>query len=108
MQKKLSVLLIIFLLAGCIGNKTYTWEIDGVKDHVIYVNCSKELNKTDNDFGVECPIEVTDSTNLIDENGNEFTIKDLNKGNKVKVTLTSSLEIKTKGNYKATKIILLK
>ncbi|WP_124222168.1 hypothetical protein [Aquisalibacillus elongatus] len=89
------------------GTKTFTWEVDGVsEDDVIAVNCSDELNKTNNDFGVECLIEVTDDTNLVDNQGNEITINDIQEGSNIKVTLTSSIEIKTKDNYKAEEIVL--
>ncbi|MGP4072999.1 hypothetical protein ACTWQB_10655 [Piscibacillus sp. B03] len=59
-MKKLIIILVVFL-AGCIGNKTFTWEIDALtEDDVMVVDCSEQLNKTDDDFGVECPIEITD------------------------------------------------
>ncbi|WP_163537358.1 hypothetical protein [Gracilibacillus sp. YIM 98692] len=57
------------------------------------VDCSDEVNKTDDTLGYECPIEVTDETTLEEQGGKKLNIQNFSEGSVVKVTLNSNKDI---------------
>ena len=77
----------IILPAICRRNKLYKLS------SVLIVDCSDEVNKTDNAWGYECPIEVTDETTLEEQSGKKLNFENFSEGSLVEITLTSSIDL---------------
>lgn len=101
MNKALLAVLILGMLFGCSNIKVFSGSVHQVKENVIFVDCSDELNNTSDHWGVICPVQITKETVLVDANEEPITVKDLSSDDEmieVEVTLISSTNLKKSKN----------
>lgn len=92
MKRIIVAVIILVVLTGCSSTKSFTGIVTSVKEDIITVDCSDEVNKTLNDWGYECSVIITEETLLLNANEESITINDLKDRNefiKVHVTLSS-------------------
>ncbi|WP_407271143.1 hypothetical protein [Radiobacillus sp. PE A8.2] len=81
-------------------------QFNAINDHVFSVDCSDQVNNTDDTWGYECPVEITDQTTLESQSGNKLDIDNFRKGSVVKVTLVSTTDlINDSKPFRAEKVI---
>lgn len=86
------------IMVGCGFTKTFSGRFEGVKDGVVIMNCSDEVNKGKkggiDDIGYLCNIKLTADTKLLNENGKPLAIEEFPMESLVKVVLTHRVNIK--------------
>ncbi|MDL4839658.1 hypothetical protein [Aquibacillus rhizosphaerae] len=114
MKKINPYILFFFLLIGCSPNNTSNQteqiigEISSISDNVVTVDCSNEVNKTDDTWGYECPVKVTDETLLEEKGGKKLNIENFREGSIVEVILTSQKNlIEDAKPFRAKKVTVL-
>lgn len=99
MKKIVSSVLFLLFLMGCSSanssnhTEQFIGEINAINNNVFRVDCSDEVNKTDDTWGYECPIEVTVETALEEQSGKKLNFENFSEGSVVEVTLTSSRDL---------------
>ena len=99
MKKIFPLALFLMFLIGCSANQSsnqsqqFKGEINSINVNVLTVDCSDEVNKTNDTWGYECPIEVTDKTTLQTTSGKKINFENFSEGQLVEITLSSSRDL---------------
>ncbi|MRH43275.1 hypothetical protein GH741_11345 [Aquibacillus halophilus] len=78
---------------GLIKTEKFIGEINAINDNVFTIDCSDEVNKTDDLWGFECSVQVIDETLLKDKNGKKLKFEDFKEGLEVEVILNSPTDL---------------
>ncbi|WP_138416579.1 hypothetical protein [Aquibacillus sediminis] len=92
MRETILIVVLTVLLVGCSNTKTFTGNVYKIQDQLLTVDCSDEVNHTQDDWGYDCPVQLTSETSLVDHDQQPITVQDLEKTKgyvKVEVTLVS-------------------
>ena len=87
--------------------KSFDDTIDSIRNNQMIVNCSEAANRGENkvnDIGYLCSIDVDAKTKLTSKEGYVIQLDDFSKGDKVRIILSSSTNIKKKMNFKGKEI----
>ena len=111
-MKRLNVTILMIalclILTSCGQSiKSFDDTIDSIRNNQLIVNCSEAANRGENkvdDIGYLCSIDVDAKTKLTSKEGYVIQLDDFSKGDKVRIILLSSTNIKNKMNFKGKEI----
>ena len=101
-MKRLNVTILMItlclILTSCGQSiKSFDDTIDSIRNNQMIVNCSEAANRGENkvdDIGYLCSIDVDAKTKLTSKEGSIIQLDDFSKGDKVRIILSSSTNIK--------------